>query len=572
MSRPGLLALVAAATLGCAASTNGGLGGGGFTGAGGSIFTGTGGTSGSCLSDSCVSPLGTPLVLAVEIDPPSSSPSAVTQILNRDVSLPDLYKAASAVSVTATFTAPAGGSVPSSSDVVLTVPATIPGRPDLSFQSIAAPSTDNGRSVSASLSVPEDAVGIASTLALVPLPPADQSLPPYTFSTAVAPAMAAALPADDVVISGQIQTGLQKPPSSTFVARAFQGSQVSNSATTQADGTFKVLIPSVAAANPVTLQVSPVAPSGGSAQDAWFVSDPITAPAGKNLGAISLPAYGASAIYDVAVAFRSMGIPGVNVRATTIIGPATVNGAPSGNATYLSNGGTAMNGVAALTFLPGNTNSPIPYTITATPPIGSMYATACVTKVTPLPLTSSGGTSPPPTIQTLMLSTRPVLTGTVRNWLGERLPNVTVTASGTPNPPGGDCPTPAAVTASTTTDTNGMFSLPLDPGNYQMDYDPPAGSSGPRWTEPSVLVPTPYNTPHDLTLPQGARVMGTVVARANGAPVGSATVRLFRPDCSTPQTCADPLGRPGPPLLVGKALTDSNGSFRLVVPVPGSTN
>jgi hypothetical protein len=559
-----LLSLLAAALVGCAAASSGNSLGG--TGAGGTIFSGTGGAVGSsCLTDTCVGPLETSVVLAVEIDPPSSSPSAVTQILNRDLSAPDLYETAAAVAVTTSFAAPASGSVPANSDVVLTVPPTIPGRPDLSFQSVAAPSPDNGRTVSASLSVPEDAVGVASTLALVPLPPADQTMPTYSYSMPVAPMMAAALPGDDIMISGQIQTGVQMPPHSTFVARAFQGSsQVSDSALTGADGTFQVRIPSVAAANPVTLQLSPVAQSGSVAQDPWFVSTPLTVTAGKNLGAISLPAYGASTTYDVVVALGSMGIPGVSVRAQATIGSATVNGTAIGTASYVSNGGTAMNGVAALSFLPGNSNSPIPYTVTATPPIGSTYATTCVTKVTPLPPANSGGTSPPATLQTIMPALRPVLTGTVRNWLGDRLPNVTVTASGTPDASDPSCPAPAAVTATTTTDTNGVFSLPLDPGWYQLDYDPPAGSSGPRMTE-QLAVPTPNSSSHEVNLPQGAKVTGQVVGRSDRAPVGSATVRFFLARCSGQADCFGPTRTP--PLLVGKALTDSSGNFRVVVPL-----
>jgi len=115
-----LLALLAVAAVGCAGSASSA---GDFTsGAGGSSSSGQGASSGGCFIDKCVPPLQAPLLLAVEIDPPTSSPSAVTQILSRDVSTAEPYRAAAAVTVTTSFAAQNGGAVPSSSDVVLTVP------------------------------------------------------------------------------------------------------------------------------------------------------------------------------------------------------------------------------------------------------------------------------------------------------------------------------------------------------------------------------------------------------------------------------------------------------------------
>ena len=96
----GLLALVA---VGCAAGsasgtsqtgtggpvTGGGASpgtGGASSGFGGSIGTGTGGSTGTCLTDACVPVLATSAIWAVQVDPPSSSPYAATQVVSRDVS------------------------------------------------------------------------------------------------------------------------------------------------------------------------------------------------------------------------------------------------------------------------------------------------------------------------------------------------------------------------------------------------------------------------------------------------------------------------------------------------------
>ncbi|HXJ20362.1 MAG TPA: hypothetical protein VMT03_09020 [Polyangia bacterium] len=572
--RVAALALTALAIAGCAgvSASGGSLP---TTGAGNSPgASATGGSRGGCLTDSCVPALEQPVVLAVEIDPPSSSPSAVTQILNRDVSTTDLYETAPAVVVSTVFSAPAGVTLPSSADIVLTVPPTIPGRPDLSFQSVSAPSMDSGQTVSASLSVPQDAEGTSAKLSFVPLPPADQSMPAYAYSMPVAPTMAAGLPGDDLVVSGQIQTALQQPPGSAFVARAFQnGSQVSNSAlTSQTDGTFQVRIPSAASANPVTIQLSPIAPTGGGAQDAWFVSNPITATPGKNLGAITLPSYQKVTAYDIVVAMGAVVIPGVAVRAQASIGPATANSATIGTASYLSSGTTDTSGIALLSFLPGSgstsTNSSIPYGVTATPPVGSAYGTACAKNVTPLPAGGSAAASTT-TLATIMTGFRPNLGGTISTADGYRLANVTVTASGTPDPLDPLCPAPAAVTANTTTDANGSFGLPLDAGTYQLDYDPPAGSSAPRLTETVQVTQATTYAQHDVVLPVGARVTGTVVGRSDGQPIGSATVRFFKPQCDGSQSdCFGPARTP--PQLAGKALTGSDGSFHLVVAAPST--
>jgi hypothetical protein len=559
--RAGFIALTLLAAFGCAAGGSSGLGGTGAGGSSGSL--GTGGSANPCLKDDCVPLLLATDMLAVEIAPPSASPSAVTQILNRDVSSTASYLAGPAATVTASFAAVSGASVPSSANVVLTVPPTIPGRPDLSFQSLSSPTKDSGQSVSATLSVPQDAVGNNATLSFVPLPPSDQSMPAYTYALPIATQMAVNLPGDDIVVSGQIQTAVQQPPPSTFVARAFQsGAQVSDSAQSNpADGTFQLRIPAAATANPVTIQLSPIASAAGVAQDAWFVSNPITVTPGKNLGAISLPSYQVVASYDVVVAFGSLGIPGANVRAQASLGSATTNSSSTGTATYLSSGTTGSSGIAALAFLPGSASAPIPYGVTATPPVGSPYASACAKNVKPLP-----GSGSATTIATIMPTMRPVLSGTVSS-NGIRVPNVTVTASGSPDPLDAACPNPPAVTANTTTDANGAFSLPLDPGTYQIDFDPPAGSFAPRFTLLSRSV-TAYTTIEPLTVDVGAgvRVMGTVVGRLDGAPVASATVRFYLPRCMGQTDCFGP-GRT-PPLLIGKALTAPDGSFRMIIPAP----
>ena len=111
-------------------------------------------------------------------------------------------------------------------------------------------------------------------MALVPLPPADQVSPPHSFSVVLANDLSEDLPDDDFGVNGTLVAAVGKAPTSTFVARAFQGgTQVSNAPPTQTDGTFRLVLPSaaVAAANPLTIQLTPQTQS-----DPWFVSKPVS--------------------------------------------------------------------------------------------------------------------------------------------------------------------------------------------------------------------------------------------------------------------------------------------------------
>ncbi len=72
---------------------------------------------------------------------------------------------------------------------------------------------------------------------------------------------------------------------------------------------------------------------------------------------------------------------------------------------------------------------------------------------------------------------------------------------------------------------------------------------------------------HDITLPQGAAVMGTVVAPDGKTPLQSATVRLFEVRC-TGADCTGP--NRTAPALRAVAVTDGNGSFRVAVAAPAA--
>lgn len=548
-----LTALLAPAiAVGCAAS--GASNGGQFPGTGGSINPGTGGSSGGCLTDVCAPPLTTPVSWAVEVEPPSSSTYALTQFTGRDVSAQSPFVALTADTINVTFMAP--GSIPVTANVLLTVPPKVPGRPDIVYQAAAFSA---GSIATATLSVTQDARASAATLSLVPLPPSDQQTPPYPFSVNMASNLIVTLPDTDVLISGQLLNALQNAPPAVFVARAFQnGVQVSNAPVTQADGTFQLRVPAAAAANPVTLELLP--PSA----DPRVLSTAFTITAGKSLGTITLPAYTKANAFNVMVSNGVTGIAGIAVRAQVNLGPTGGSGTVAATAQYSAGATTDSSGTAALQLLAGSNDQPVTYAITATPPAGSKYASTCIPAVATLSSGSTTNSGTAPTLQTIVPGFRPVLSGRVRTATGVPLSNVSITASGTPDRVGG-CPAPAATSASATTDATGSYSLPMDPGTYQLDIDPPVGSVAPRLTEVGVTVPDEGLVTHDVTLPAGVLVKGLVIGDG-GEPVASAAVRVFQPRCTGPSDCSGP-GRIAP-LLRGKALTDAQGQFRIVVADP----
>src|SRR4029079_16978079 len=86
-----------------------------------------------------------------------------------------------------------------------------------------------------------------------------------------------------------------------------------------------------------------------------------------------------------------------------------------------------------------------------------------------------------------------------------------------------------------TTSAMGSFSLPLDPGVYQLDYEPPASSAVPRMTELNVAVAADM-TGRLVQLPAPALVEGDVHDAMN-MPLPNATVRIFEPRCAMVTPC-----------------------------------
>ena len=123
--------------------------------------------------------------------------------------------------------------------------------------------------------------------------------------------------------------------------------------------------------------------------------------------------------------------------------------------------------------------------------------------------------------------------------------------------------TTGPTTFTTSTDENGYYELYLDPGSYQVDYDPPSGSSAPRLTKPQLDINADVaHVVLPVQLPAAALIEGDVFDSDDVTRLPNATIRLFEP-------CAQ-AGCTDPPVLRAETQTDLQGHFRAVVAVPGS--
>lgn len=532
--------------------------------------SGSGGSVGShCTTIACVPGVTGSLNLAIEIDPPNSATTAaITELPSVDLSVepisPKVLRAIAGATVTATFTAVPNAAAPSSANVVLTVPSAIPGRPDLTFQ---APTTVGASAsvISGSVTVPQSAIGSMGALALIPSSPADQQNPPFSFPVMVSATLSESIPGDSFTINGTLVSAVGTAPAATFVARALQdGVVVSNAPLAQSNGSidsFRLVLPAAITANgdPLTIQLSPQSPA-----DPWFVSGPIAPQASTTALSIMLPAYSNLNQFNLNLrGSDDRAVVGALVHAQTVVSTSTL-----GSTQFARDGITDANGMASLSLLPGTAQTALDYQITVVPPTNS--SSAAIPCDIPVAVTVGGSlvnVASAPTLMTIMLTGRPTLSGTVKDYQGYPLSNVTVTATQETSDNAG-CTSATPAPTSMTSDPHGIFALALDPGTYQVDYDPPTGSAAPRFTEYGVRIGGPAAlVTHDMTLPQGAAVMGTVYAPDGKTALPSATVRLFQVRC-TGADCTGP--NRTAPALQAVAVTDGNGSFRVAIAVPAT--
>jgi hypothetical protein len=398
------------------------------------------------------------------------------------------------------------------------------------------------------MTVPSTAATAAVMLGLIPLPPADQASPPYWFPfTAQAGATTLSLPSGNQTLFGKLADAFGTPKTG-YTARAYMdGALVSNVAALKADGTFGLFVPA-AVSGEVSVEL---APAGST--DPWFTFDktPLGEP-NKNLGTVALPTYQV----PQTVGFMVRGdagepVDGASLRATTILDPDTSTAPPPGVTRFWQTATTNADGNANLALIPGVNQTRRSYDVAVLPPPNSAYASTCVKQQQIL---GGGDTA------TIKVARRPVLSGTVMAPQGTMAGGITVTASRSVLL-AKFCSTAGPTSFTTTTNASGFFALPVDADTYQLDFDPPSGSSVPRVSEYNVRVDS--DIMRTVTLPQPYLIEGDVVD-ATGKALEDATIRVFQPVCGNTEPCTRP------PILRAETQADKNGHFRAIVALPSS--
>jgi hypothetical protein len=515
----------------------------------------------SCVAGTCVPPApAAPSNWQVEITPQPGSAAAVTEVPFPGPGAIVINTFAPA-SVTVNLKYPANISPPANADIVLTVPAVIPGRPDRTFTAPLLWAPNMARVLPTEVDgIPGPSLTPSSTasVTVAPLPPDDATSPPRTLPLTLAANVDVSIPSPDHSIGGRLLEADSSVPANPFAARAFVAGTsiaVSNRGGLRSnDGGFALVVPEAAAAMPLAVEI---VPTGGG--DPTFTSSLLMLPSGStsaDLGSIVLAPYTSPNQFGVTVQDESQApITGAFVTATTILSQTPGVGTTS----FLGGAVSGNGGVASLALLPGTTNAKLSYEIAVVPPGGSASASNCWMGQ----MVGTGGAAVAPAmLATVQLPHRRVLSGTVRVAGGAGVAGVLVSATPGPGPIPG-CTRTRPAPGNTTTDVDGQYALPLDPGSYQLDYDPPPGSPYPRVTNPNgalTITAAADPTGGDVTLPTAGVVLGQVNEPDRATPLAGATVSIYEPQCSGGNCTA--------PLLVGQAQTDGGGGFRIVVASP----
>jgi hypothetical protein len=245
-------------------------------------------------------------------------------------------------------------------------------------------------------------------------------------------------------------------------------------------------------------------------------------------------------------------VPGASVTFTTHVGGGTHDdGVIRTQATADGDGRVTVD------LIPGENRNSRSYEAVVVPPLGSSFAAASLD----VTISRCGGTG-----ADLELSARAEVVGVVRAFGGALVSNLTIEAQ--PSPATNDGPTPSSLIASAglsptaTTASDGRFFLELDPGFYDFELVPPAGSYLPRWLVSDIQVRAdapPIDLSFNLRPPR--LLMGRVVDE-QGQPVAGFDVKIYgiHEECPEEPPCELPA------FYMGEGQTDGEGRFQVIVP------
>jgi hypothetical protein len=518
------------------------------------------GTGFACMGGSCLASGVPPSSWAVELLPPSDSSSAPTQLASVSFLGPTTELTA-VPKVTVTGHLAAGSSLGGGSHVIATLASIIPGGADQQLEAEWL-SQGSGSDPQFTLTVPGSAIGTTVTLDILPLPPRDQAQPPVTTQVILnGPDVDVAVSSDFVFVTGRLVSALGDPRTG-FVARAFQGSTlVSNIATLDTSGGFRLAIPrdrvTAASAPAVTVDLEP---SDDTSTDPHFTTRALMVQGNLDIGTLMLPATANPNYFRFVVNDpNQLPVSGATVRVHTVL-----SNDATGTASYDRSGRTDASGRVDLALVPGpgSNGMPRPYDISVIPPVTSQLGVACQPQ---LPVTSGGTVDMPSVVPQLQLPSKVTLAGTILSADGLPVAGAAIAATRTAVDSSEACAATATPGPSSGTSLkDGTFQLLVDPGTYRIDYDPPAGAPVPRLTETGVVVPVGGDSGHVVQMLPGALLRGVIVDMDGGL-LPSTEVRFFEVVCSGYDAC---FGNDRvEPILRGDAHSDTGGNFSVVVPV-----
>lgn len=489
----------------------------------------------SATAGACVSPLETPQVLSLAVDPLPGSGLVGDQFPfltlqppgTLDLSVPSPVTLSGRV-----VQAPSGGrwagdggALPSQADagampVAGRLVAVAAGRiPGTSFRSEA----DVADVDPVSPDAPRFALSLLPNLSyrvtFIPGPGAFQDLPPHVFDLTAAAdgSFDVVLPPDDayVRLQGLVRAGdgPATPVRGAWVSCSVGGDRVGTTGTTDGEGLFQVVLP------PGTGAVEVVVASGrdgttiptrsfrwdgglGSLQNEYAAAGQFLT---LDVGAVP-PVRQVSVQVIGGQGFDSpVPLARVVAQGTAGLGEATVTAI------------TGSDGVATLALLEGR------YVLTVVPPADAPWA-ASETSLDLLKELSKAFL--------VRVGARPVVQGTVVRAsdgtavAGAQVAFLTDRATSDLSR-GAELGSSREAAFDAVTDAQGAFRVALDAGDYAVTVQPPTGSGLPRVAWPSLGVAA--DATWSLPVPEGALLRGTVRSGADGQPLSGATLRLFYP-------------------------------------------
>lgn len=440
--------------------------------------------------------------------------------------------------------------------VIVLLPSMLPGKRERLFETQGTSKVPLGP-IEFLMRVPDSLLGLDARLRLVPGQMVERFMPPWTSEfVPLKSSMAFTMPKGPelYLIDGTLLEALREPVVG-YVVRAFIADRVvSNVARTDEAGRFRLRIPKGPAADirlsEISIELSPA--NATAAQPRLMVRG--LSENKLNLGELKLPAYPRPQMLDVPVAGAgsTSKIAGATLRVYALL-----PGAVGGEAFFRREAQTDSKGLARIALLPGSGTEAREYSVAVIPPAQSTYAARCVPKYS----VAAGPDGSVRVGASIELAPKAMLSGTI------------VTADGTPasgigiaayRVPRGDtfvaaCATEVASPAPTTTSKrDGTYSLLLEPGQYRIEYDPPAGAASPPFADGPIVVSSERSLLRQVVLPAGVLVEG-VLKMEGGMAVPDADVRAFLlPTTATTSTATSELR--------GRARSGSDGRFRMVLP------